>query len=174
GGWGAVRCGGGACARISAPRGADGGAVCGGPVRGGGEPDVPHWRRFALARGRGAGGPGTRGPSGEAARVPDRARGDRGGTDRARERGAGGGDCARGPSWGEAAGGLRGGGVRAASRCIGASRPCGQGVARLHGAVCGGGAGAVAADGERQARPGGAASAGGQERAWAFAAERAG
>ena len=41
--------GSGSCAWVSGACGADGGAVRGGPVRGGGEPDVPHRRPGALA-----------------------------------------------------------------------------------------------------------------------------
>ena len=64
----------------------------------GGEPDVPHRRPGALARGRGAGVPGPCGRAGEAARLPDRAGRDRGRAGAACRCRAGGGDRARGCS----------------------------------------------------------------------------
>ena len=76
---GALHCGCGACAGLCGACGADGGAVCCGPVWCGGEPDVPHRGPGALARRRGAGVPGACGCAGEAARLPHRAWRDRGG-----------------------------------------------------------------------------------------------
>ena len=91
---GALHCGCGAGARLSGAFRADGGAVCGGPVRACREPDVPDRRPGALAPGWGAGVPRACRCAGEAARVPDRAGRDRGGADSASRGGAGGGDCA--------------------------------------------------------------------------------
>ena len=61
-----------------------------------GQPDVPHRRPGALARGRRAGLPRARRRAGEDARLPHRAGRDRGGAGAACRRGAGGGDRARG------------------------------------------------------------------------------
>ena len=72
---------------------------------------------------------------------------------------AGGGDCAGGGVGEPAAGGLCGGGGGGGPRCRGAAGASGAAAAGLHGSagVCG--SGPAAADGERQARPGGAAGA---------------
>ncbi len=66
---GAVHIGSGACAGLCGARGAHGGAVCGGPLWCGGEPDVPQRGCGALARGRGFGVSGAIGCAGEAARL---------------------------------------------------------------------------------------------------------
>src|SRR5205085_5728163 len=94
--------------RISESAGADGGAICAGPVRG-------EERRAAVPdRGPGemAGGrePGVRreeGPAGEDPWIPDRVGRDRGGTAGACGGEAGGGGDARRPGGREASGGLR-------------------------------------------------------------------
>ena len=78
-----VRFGSGSGAGLSGACGADGGAVRGRPVRGGGQPDVPHRRPGALAQRWRAGLFGTGGRAGEAARLPDRAGRDRGGAEAA-------------------------------------------------------------------------------------------
>ncbi len=132
-----------------------------------GEPDVPHRRPGALARRRGAGVPGACGRAGEAARVPDRAWRDRGRAGAACRCRAGGGDRARGSTGRQAAGGLCGGGGRSGAGCIRVARACGGEPAGLHGAgrLCG--AGAAAADAERQARPACAAGAGSDARGYA-------
>ena len=109
---GALHCGCGAGAGLSGACGADRGAVRGRPVRTCGQPDVPHRGSGALALGRGAGVPGACGRAGEDARLPHRAWRDRGGAGAARERCAGGGDCARGGRRRPAAGWLCGGGPR--------------------------------------------------------------
>ena len=120
---GALHCGSGAGAGLSGACGADGGAVCGRSVWCGGEADVPHRGFGALAWRRGAGVSGACGCAGEAARFPHRAWRDRGGAGAAWGGGAGGGDCARGRGWGQAAGGLCGVGWRAGlwmrRRCVG-------------------------------------------------------
>ena len=118
--------------------------------------DLARWR----ARRR-AGVPRPRRRAGEDPRLPHRAGRDRGGSGAACRRGAGGGDRARGcspatsgwsPTWWR---GRRG----AERRCGGAAgASCGE-PAGLHGAVGVRGAGAAAADAERQARPPGAAGA---------------
>ena len=99
--------------------GADGGAVCCGPVWCCGEPDVPHRGPGALARGRGAGVPGACGCAGEGARLPHRAGRDRGGAGAPCGCCAGGGDCARGRPRGQAAGWLCGCGGGCGARCGG-------------------------------------------------------
>ena len=66
---GALHCGRRAGARLSGARRADGGAVCCGPVRTCGEPDVPHRGFGALALGRGSGLSRARRRAGEAARA---------------------------------------------------------------------------------------------------------
>ena len=129
------------------------------PARGGRIADVPDRGPGAVACGRGAGVPGPRGRAGEAARVPDRARRDRGGV-------AAPGQCrtcrrdrARGCAGHPATGGLCRAGRPKRFGCS-AARVSARGPAGLHGAVRVRGAGAVAADRERQARPPGAACAG--------------
>ena len=77
----AVRRGCGAGARLPGPAGPDRGAVRGRPVRAGREPDVPHRRPGALARGRQSGVPRPRRPPGQDPRLPHRAGRDRGGAD---------------------------------------------------------------------------------------------
>ena len=58
-------------ARLSRAAGADGGAVCAGPVqRGGWRTALPHGRRGALSGQWRAGVPGAVGPAGEAAGLP--------------------------------------------------------------------------------------------------------
>ena len=66
---GAVHIWGGACAGLSGSCGADGGAVCCGPVWCCGKPDVPQRGYCALAFGRGVGLSRARGCAGEAARL---------------------------------------------------------------------------------------------------------
>ena len=83
GGRGAVPRRRGAGARVLAPAGADGGAVRARSVRGrAGRTAVPDRGPGAAPGGRSARVPGPRRPPGEGARVPDRARGDRGGASR--------------------------------------------------------------------------------------------
>src|SRR5262249_39044057 len=84
---------------LSAACGAHGGAVCGGPVWWGGQPDVPHRGRCALACGRGVGLPGARGRADQAARLSHLAWRDRGGAGGRRGgcAGGGGGAGAEGP-----------------------------------------------------------------------------
>src|SRR5262249_58879970 len=53
---GALHRGGGTGARVLGARRPDGGAVCGGPVWGFGEPDVPDRGPWAVGGGRGCGG----------------------------------------------------------------------------------------------------------------------
>ena len=163
-GWGdgrALHRGSGAGARLSGRAGLTAERFVADPYGAAGEPDVPHRGPGALARGRGAGVPGPRRRAGEAARLPDRAGRDRGGAGAACRRCAGGGDRARGcarqpsgwwPMWWRPA-------VQApdaaALRAHAGGEPAG-----LHGAGGLRGAGAAAADAERQARPPGAAGAG--------------
>src|SRR3977135_2004357 len=90
--------------------GADGGAVCCRPAWRRWRPDVPDRGFGALAIGRGAGVPGACGCAAQAARVPHRARRDRGCAGGLCGGGAGGGDRARGYAWAPAAGGGCGGG----------------------------------------------------------------
>ena len=68
--WGALHCGFGAGAWLCGASGSDGGTVCCGPVRPGGEPDVPDRGPCALAGRRRAGVPGACGCAGEGARLP--------------------------------------------------------------------------------------------------------
>ena len=126
--------------------------------------DVPDRGPCAVAFGRRAGvfGPGRR--AGEASRVPDRAWRDRGVAAAAGGCGCGGGDCARGCGRRRAEQRLVGYVVPQAGAALDvpqlrAGAECG--ASGLHGAVCVRGAGAVAADAERQARPPCAACAGG-------------
>ena len=124
-------------------------------------PDVPDRGPGAVACRRGAGvsGPGRR--AGEAARVPDRAWRDRGCAAAAGRGVAGGGDRARRTVRAAAAAdrlcGGGGGRVRRGAGRRGAARGAVAAAAGLHGAVGDCGAGAAAADAERQARPPGAA-----------------
>ena len=71
-------------ARLSRPRRADRGTVRGRSVRAGRQPHVPHRRYGALARRWSARLPRTRGHAGKGARLPHRARRDRGGAGAAR------------------------------------------------------------------------------------------
>ena len=157
----ALHRGGGSGAGLSEPCGADGGAVCGRPVRACGQPDVPHRGSGAVACGRGAGVPGAGGRAGEAARLPHRAGRDRGGAAAACGGGAGGGDGAARTRPGDKR--LVAYVVAAAGCAAVEPRRCGRSwrePAGLHGAVGVCGAGRAAADPERQARPPGAAGAG--------------
>ena len=150
------------CAGLPEPRGSDRGALHRRSSRSVGIADVPDRGPGAVARGRGAGVPGAGGRAGEAARVPDRAWRDRGGAASAGGSVCGCGDCARaGGRRRTAPGGLRGAG--GGSRAGRGAASCGAVLcaAGLHGAVRVRGAGASAADTERQARPPGAACAGG-------------
>ena len=149
-----------AWARLCGSLRADGGALCGEPVWSGGEPDVPHRGFGALAPRRGSGVCGARRSSGEAARLPHRARRDRGCAAAASRGGAGGGAGARGWARPEASGGLCGCGGGSRDRCGGAAGAAWREPSRLHGAVGVCGFGVVAVDSERQARPWSAAGAG--------------
>ena len=101
---GALHRGFGTGAGLCGASGSDGGTVCCGPVRSGGEPDVPHRGPGALAGRRGAGVPGACGCAGEGARLPHRAGRDRGGAGSPCGCCAGGGDRARGRPRRQAAG----------------------------------------------------------------------
>ena len=93
--WRALHCGRRPGARLSGAARADRRAVCGGPVRARGQPHVPDRRSGALAPRRGAGLHRARGPADQAARLPHRARRDRGGAGAASVGGAGGRDRTR-------------------------------------------------------------------------------
>ena len=82
-------------ARLSGAARADRRAVRGGPLRARGQPHVPDRRFGALAPRWGAGLHRPRGPADQAARLPHRARRDRGGAGAASVSGAGRGDRTR-------------------------------------------------------------------------------
>ena len=146
-------------ARVSRARRADGGAVRGRSVRAGRQPHVPHRRSGALARRWGAGLPRPRGCTAESARLPHRARRDRGGADAACRGGARPPSSRARTNRAIAPGRLRGGQRRSNARCVDAARACGCEPSGLHGAGGVRGAGQAAAHAQRQARPQGAAGA---------------
>ena len=149
--------GGGPGPRVSESRGADGGALRGGPVQRRFRSDVQDGGPGALAGGRGDRVPGSQRRPGEGSRVPDRARGS------GEPSGLGaGGDGAGGAGPGRRAGrpspgGVLHGGERAADRgvaSLGAGSP-----SRIHGSRGVRAARVDAADDERQGGPQGAAGA---------------
>ena len=161
-GGGALHCGCGACAGLSGAAGLTAERFVADPHGRCGRADVPDRGPGALACGRGAGVPGPGRRPDQAARVPHRAWRDRGCAGAAGRGFAGGGGGARGR--GRASSGWSAMWWRAAGCGAGAARGCGRRLAgrlpELHGAVGDRGAGAAAADAERQARPACAACAG--------------
>ncbi len=150
--------------RLPGTAGPDRGAVRRRPVRGRRRAGVPHRGPGALDGGRRRRVRGAGGRAGEAARLPDRARGGReraaGPPGRGRRAGAG----ARGRPRQPPAGRLRGAGAR---RPAGRPRPgprAGAGAARVHGARRVRPAGRAAAERQRQGGPAGAARTGGAGR----------